>query len=241
MPRLIDRGGRKTGRSPRVRGFTLLELLVVVGLIAALSTILIKSIGNGGKSFSLKSAQSIMTGLVGVARSNAMASGRASRILTHVDPANFGEPSRYLRYLVVQLQGVDGNWATLAQVYLPDGVYVVPGSSTTLPAGLFSTASGVPWTRADDTPLRSTALRAAQIRPEIIGGNPSELWCGIVFSSTATTFESGDIVFARGHPRQPGSYAEGESPVELENPADVRGVTLSNYGVPALIDTRLGF
>ena len=44
-----------------------------------------------------------------------------------------------------------------------------------------------------------------------------------------------------GRFRPPGTYQPGESPVELDNPENVRGLTLSAYGVPALINTRASF
>ena len=51
----------------------------------------------------------------------------------------------------------------------------------------------------------------------------------------------GDIILAAGHVRPPGSYLAGESPVELESPENVRGLTLSSYGVPVLINARASF
>jgi hypothetical protein len=33
----------------------------------------------------------------------------------------------------------------------------------------------------------------------------------------------------------------GDAPITLENPANVRGLTLSSYGVPALINARTSF
>ena len=58
-------------------GFTLLELLVVVGLTAALSFVLIGGLGGGGKSAALQSAQATMANLVTAARVKAMATGQS--------------------------------------------------------------------------------------------------------------------------------------------------------------------
>ncbi len=224
----------------RSRAFTLLELLVVMGLIAAFSLLLIGRWENGGRAASLKSAQAMLANLVTVARTNALANGRSSRILVHVDPASPDDPQRYLRYVVVQLNTVDG-WQTVTDAFLPAGIYIVPGNFSSLPGGLFAASGIVPWRKADGTDLRSTALRSDQIFTDTINGVLSEQWVGVVLSSNAGTLQSGDIVLATGRRKAPGSYADGDAPIELGNPADVRGLTLSSYGVPAVINARTSF
>jgi hypothetical protein len=84
-------------------------------------------------------------------------------------------------------------------------------------------------------------LRSDQIFSGTINGNISEQWVGVVLSSNAGTLQSGDVVLATGRRKAPGSYAEGDAPIELVNPADVRGLTLSSYGVPAFINARTSF
>lgn len=221
------------------RAFTLLELLVVVGLVAALSFFLVSGLGGGGKSVALQSGQALLANLVTAARTSAMASGQSSRILIQIDAA--GDPARYLHYVVVQTQTSAGGWQTLVEACLPDGVYVVPGNFSPIPAGLLATGSSVPWTKADGSALRSTALRANQITTETINHPGAEQWVSIIISAAAGTVQSGDLILAAGRRRQPGSYGAGESPVELINPETVRGLTLSAYAVPALINARTGF
>lgn len=227
-------------RWKRQRAFTLLELLVVIGLMAAFSLLLIGRWGNGGRAASLKSAQAMLANLVTVARTGALANGRPARILVQVDPMSPSDPQRYLRYVVVQLNTV-GGWQTVTDAFLPDGIYVVPGNFSSLPGGLFATTVTVPWRKADGTDLRSTALRSDQIFPDTINGILSEQWVGVVLSSNAGTLQSGDIILATGRRKAPGSFPGSDAPVELENPADVRGLTLSSYGVPAFINTRTSF
>jgi len=36
-------------------------------------------------------------------------------------------------------------------------------------------------------------------------------------------------------------YPPGDSPIELENPEEVRGLTLSAYGLPTLVNDRTSF
>ena len=224
----------------RWRAFTLLELLVVMGLMAAFSLLLIGRWENGGRATALKSAQALLANLVTVARTNALSNGRSARILVQVDPVRPGDPPRYLCYVVVQLNTVAG-WQTVTDAQLPDGIYIVPGDFSSLPGGLFAPGGNVPWRKADGSDLRSTALRSDQIFPDTINGVVSEQWVGVVLSSSGGTLQSGDIVLATGRRKAPGSYADGDAPIELENPADVRGLTLSSYGVPAFINARTSF
>ena len=225
---------------PDRRAFTLIELLVVMALIATLSFFLISTRSESGRASSLKAAQALFSNLVTLARTQAMASGQSCRLLINVDPAGAGDPRRYLRYAVVQYQTASG-WQTVTDAFLPELVYVVPGNFSTLPAGLFAAGGNVPWTKVDNSALRSTALRSNRIASEAINGGAVEQWVNITFSSTANTTQSGDIILINGRPRAPGSFAEGESPVVLENPGNVCGLTLSVYGVPALINSRTSF
>jgi prepilin-type N-terminal cleavage/methylation domain-containing protein len=224
----------------RMDGFTLLELLVVIGLIAVLSFLLAAGLFGGGRSASLQAAQVTLANLVRVARIQAMANGQSARVLVQVDAASLQQPSRYLRYVAVQLQTATG-WQTVTDAFLPAGIYVVPGNFSALPAGLFGAGTTAPWARTDGSALRSTALRANQITVETINSPVAEQWVSFTLSATAGTAQPGDLIVATGRIRAPGSYAVGESPVELENPESVRGLALSAYGVPALVNARTGF
>jgi prepilin-type N-terminal cleavage/methylation domain-containing protein len=222
------------------RGFTLLELLVVVGLIAALTAVLIGGLGGGGKSAALQSAQATMANLVTAARVKAMATGQSARVLVHVDQNSTAQPVRFMHYVALQVQ-VAGVWQLAADAYLPDGVYVVPGNFATIPAGLFATNTSAAWVKSDGSALRSTALRSNQITAETINSATAEQWVSFSIAAAGTTAQWGDIILAAGKLRAPGSYTAGESPIELENPEAVRGVTLSIYGVPALVNGRTSF
>ena len=228
-------------KNPQNRAaFTLLELLVVMGLIGALSLLVTAGLAHGGKSAAMQSAQTLMANMVGAARAQAVASGQSCRVLIQVDPTSASEPSRYLRYVVLQADRSTG-WQTIADFFLPDEIYVVPGNFSALPAGLFATGGTEPWTKVDGSDLRSTALRSNQLTAETINGAVAETWVAITFSPYGGTVQSGDLVLTSGRRRPPGSFATGEAPIELLNAGNVRGLTLSAYGVPALVNTRTSF
>lgn len=219
------------------RAFTLLELLVVVGLVAALSFVVIGSL-NSSRGTALQAAQGTIANLLVAARSKATASNQATRLLVNFNSTSADQPSRYLRYVVLQVQ-VGSVWQSLADAYLPDGVFVVPGN-VTIPAGLFTVAN-TPWTKVDNSDLRSTALRSNNSVTDTINGTTTELWLCLPISATGTTAASGDFILAAGRLRAPGTYTLGESPVELVNPEEVRGLTVSQYGVATLINSRTSF
>lgn len=217
-------------------GFTLLEMLIVVGLVAGLSAVLLSGLFGGGKAAALQSAQATLASLVTATRAHAVSSGQGARLCLNVDATT---PDRFLRYWVVQVK-TGSTWRTTADVYLPDGVFTVPGKFVDLPAGLFSSADT--WLKSDhSTALRSNALQEGQVFAEAINDTAVQKWVAIEFGASGGTAQSGDLVLALGVARPPGSYAAGESPVELRAPSAARGLTLSSYGVPALVNEVVSF
>lgn len=226
---------RRSLRPLSARGFTLIELLVVIALIAGFAAFLIGSGGlGGGKSASLQSAQSTLANLIIAARTRAMATGQNARVLVQIAPTSTLAADRYLRYLV--LQTFDGTtWTTVSDAYLPAGTYLVPRDPAAV-SGLLP--DGVNWTRpSDGTTLRSTALRSGSELPATIDGTVSETWSAITFTPAGTTINSSDLVIGLARPT-PENVA---SPIQFEAPERVRGLTLSQYGVPALVNGRESF
>lgn len=227
------------------QGFTLLELLVVIGLIAALSFFLFSGITGGGKSHALQSAQATMANLVTAARTKAPASNRKTRLLINVDP---GSPERYLRFVVLQLARQPGSsptdWDTVQWVTLPAGACVVPGSLTGL------VADATQWKRVSDPTedLVSDLLKNQSLSYSLEGDAAAQAWTGMAFTPNGTLAAlgagpppKGSIVLALGQVRPPGSYASGEPPWQLGSAQTVRGLVLSAYGVPALLNDRNAF
>jgi prepilin-type N-terminal cleavage/methylation domain-containing protein len=225
-------------RSPKShRAFTLVELLVVIGLIAALGTIFALGLKGGGRSVELSSAQSLLANLVNTVRLKAVTTGHETRLLLNTDPVSDPRSARFLRYLVWQERVAD-EWHTLGEAWLPEGVGLLPRDPRS-PANLLA-SNGV-WTRADGTTLRSTALQAADDLHLAVNSNVTESWASLSFTAAGTTFSNGDLVLATLEPLPPGSYASGESPFQFTNPENVRGLSLSRYGLASLVSGRMGF
>ncbi len=235
----------KTGAT---RAFTLLELLVVIGLIAALSAVIAGGLGGGGRAAALESGQATVAGLITAARTKAPATGRKTRLLVNADPAS---PERYLRRVVLQSARQPGasptDWDTVVEVDLPDGVYVAP-AALAQPAGLVATPSE--WRRPSDpsAELCSDLFRGQSVSVLLPGDLGAQAWMGIAFTPNGTLAATGSgqppkgyWVIAAGGRRPPGTYQPGESPVRLDKPQAVRGLLLSAYGVPALLNDRGAF
>jgi len=227
------------------KAFTLLELLVVIGLIAAMSVFLIGGLAGGGKSAALQSAQATVSTLVTAARTKAPAANRKTRLLVNAD---VGSPERYLRLVVLQLARQSGSsptdWDTIQSILLPAGVYVMPGSLTGL------VADATQWKRvADPTEdLASDLFKNQSLMYALEGDGTPQLWTGVAFTPTGTlaslgigTPPRGSLVLALGQVLPPGSFATGDPPVQLVNAQAVRGLVLSAYGVPALLNERNAF
>lgn len=225
-----------------LHAFSLLEILLVIGLIAGLALILTGGLMDAGKSTRLKTAQATLANLVTAARTKAPATSRKTRLLIHADAAS---PERYLRYLVLQLAREPGsnpaNWDTLTTVTLPPGVYVVPASLTGLVADLTQ------WMRLSDPTeeLASDMFRNQNLTYASEGDSGAQLWTGLAFTPNGTVAalvsgppRTGAIIVADGQTRVPGTYGYAEPPIRLSNPQAVRGLMLSFSGVPALINDR---
>ncbi len=229
----------------RTGAFTLLELLVVIGLVAALTFLFAGGLAGGGKAAALHSAQATVANLITAARTKAPALNRKVRLLVHADPA---QPERYLRLLVLQAGRQSGasptDWDTVQRVTLPREACVVPVALTGL------VADATEWKRVSnaDADLVSDLFTNQTLSYTLEGDDAPQAWIGVAFTPNGTLAAlvtgpppKGYVVFAQAQPLAPGTYAPGEPPLRLVNPSGVRGLVLSAYGVPALLNDRNAF
>jgi prepilin-type N-terminal cleavage/methylation domain-containing protein len=217
------------------RAFTLIELLVVIGLIAALAAVLAVGLRPAGQGVALQAGQSAVANLLNAARLSALATGHDTRVLLCVHPASADDG--FLRRLAWQ-EKTDQGWITQGEIRLPDGVAMLPRNPEAF-AGLL--APGAAWTRGDGAALRSTAFRpGADVRAAVNSPDAAD-WAAITLSSAGTTMGSGDLVLGAVVIRPPSDRGAGQGPVRFVHPDQVRGLSLSGYGLATLVNSREGF
>jgi type II secretory pathway pseudopilin PulG len=229
--------------------FTLLELLVVIGLIAAMVLVLAGGFTGSGKSAALQAGQALMSNLVTASRTKAIATGKRTRILL---PLDFSNSTQVLRLIVLQtIRDPDAavlQWDTFETVMLPEGVYLSPRDPSAYPGML---APGLDWRRRPTSSivLGSSIFDGAPQTIDLQDGTEPMLCEGIVFTERGTLAKLDGtgisltslpfafvVMSGRKLPSDAGSY-----PVQFDNPNSARGLIVSTHGVPALINSRESF
>lgn len=213
-------------------GFTLFELLAVVGLMAAVVAIGVAGLRGGGPGAARDGAVALLASRLAEARLLATSRGEPARLMIQADP---GQPERFLRYVVVATP-VDGVWRpTDGGSFLPPGVIVLPPEPCGTEGPGAVRCAGDDWNRASGGAVRSTALR-----PYAAGGGPALLgtteWLVVHFSPTGGVF-AGDVVVAAARRQD----AQVPVTVVCEQPDAVAGLALSFYGVATLVRGRTEF
>ncbi len=201
---------------PALSAFTVIELLLVLGLLALLAVATGLGLQRGSAAVALQAAQGQLVQSLASARAQAALAGHPAALGVAVDPA---QPERWLRAIVIAVRDpVGSRWSPVGGwIAFPPGVALLPASVPT-----------APWTEpaASWTGLRSSAL------PELavdVGGIPTLL---VEFTPRGTVVGGGgDLLLAPCRETAPGAAA----PFILLEPAAVRGVTLSAYGVVAAL------
>lgn len=217
------------------RAFTLIELLVVIGLIGTLAAGLAIGLRPASQGVALQAGQSAVANLLHAARLNALATGHETRVLLHVDPTSVADD--FLRRLAWQ-EKTDQGWITQGEIQLPEGVAMLPRNPEAFASLL---APNVAWTRGDGAALRSTAFRpGTEVRATVNSPEAAD-WSAVTFSSAGTTMGSGDLVLGAIVIRPPSDRDAGQAPLRFVHPDQVRGLSLSGYGLATLVNSREGF
>lgn len=221
-------------------GFSLLELLVVVALIAGLAAVLLGGFRRGDRAADLHAGQAALSHLVALGRARAIATGADTRLLVNFE----AQSGRFLRFAVLQGER-GGAWETLVTATLPDGIYVVPGN-TDLPAGLF--APEHTWTKPDGGDFRS-ALLTGDTTTATVDAELAETWIGFGFSSLGNLKRLGlgpppagdrDLIVATARLVPPPQRSAGGAPIQFDNPVAARGLRVSAYGLAVPLGGREG-
>ncbi|MEC8191013.1 MAG: prepilin-type N-terminal cleavage/methylation domain-containing protein, partial [Verrucomicrobiota bacterium] len=118
-------------RRQHLAGFTLVELLVVIGIILiASSVILLNTSSDLGSA--LSASQRIVSGIAQGARGQAILKGATTRLIIYSNSRDNSDDDKKLRFfgIIYEDESNAGNWYAATQGnYLPDGIFFDPSAS----------------------------------------------------------------------------------------------------------------
>ena len=103
-------------------GFTLIELMVVIGVVAVLAAVIFSGLRGSDATVTLRSAQATMANALNAARTLAISKGVNVGLLINNDT---GDAEHYRR-LIVLVEDINGSSSIVSSFNLPDGIYVIP-------------------------------------------------------------------------------------------------------------------
>lgn len=225
-------------------GFSLTELLVVIGLIMVLATIAGVSLNPRSGAGALGAGQRIAASVFQAARASAILNPSVRkgvaldsdshrftspkvRVIIHNDPS---DPERYLRFMGTIIGEGDGGseWAAINQgTYLPRGLYFVPPSGGKAAEG----AGGMPERSKTNA---NASMLIEYPRNGLVNVGSGNSWFGYEFDSTGQYINTGDrLVIATGYRQDDSS---GNAEVYFDNPHAVTGFLILRSGNVALFD-----
>jgi prepilin-type N-terminal cleavage/methylation domain-containing protein len=252
--RVTPRSGRYFGRS----GFSLIELLVVVGVIAVFLSVFGVALNRGGDSAGMDSSQRMLSALVSGARGQAVMKQEPIYLLVSMDR---DDPTSFLRSVqIATSSGVVWNQASNAPQTDAWGnkipILSLSGNPTQFSRGVFIVPSRETITRSGgdlttmfsdyDQLLLSQGFSMAQIderksngtygEVEITNGTAPSRERFLYYAFTPRGFTGPDgyrIVFASGE--------RGPTTVSFSNPNEARGFLIRPMGSITMISDPRGF
>jgi prepilin-type N-terminal cleavage/methylation domain-containing protein len=220
-------------RARPLSGFTLLEVIVVLGLITLLAGALGLSFRDVEPARGLGSAQAAVAALVAAARNEAALHRNRVMLVVDADPAD----DRFLRGVQVAVETAPNSgswWLTEHGILLERAIRVVPG---------ITEVDGFSLAPTDPNPADWPALRRSSLvrvpDGSVAGGNRngSGRYLGLVIP-----LPTGGLAGSGGGEKLLLAAARRTSGgIIFEHPDQLRGIVLSAYGVPLLINEAAGF
>ena len=211
------------------RAFTLIELLMVLGLVVLLSAAVGLTLREGHPTGALQAGQGMLAGLVAKARGQAVLNQRRVMLVVEADAA--GEDFLRRIHLVLETAPGSGRWQGLNDgLLLPRGIFVVPGRDGA--DGAVFPGGPEAWPVRRHSSLQPAGAGSITLAP----GDGAA-----VYLAMSVPFEASDwpgtsdcrFVLAMAHRTATG--------VEFSQAEAVRGIVLSSYGVVLLINEAAGF
>ncbi|MDB6092501.1 MAG: hypothetical protein JWM32_63 [Verrucomicrobia bacterium] len=211
------------------RGFTLIELITVVGLIAFFAGAMGWALCNRSPMSALESGQRLLAVMFERARSESALARRRTSLVIDADPTS----DEFLRrvHVVVESATAAELWEGFDRgILLPAGIYVIPQETV---LGVTLSAERGFWAASARSNLEIASPGSIRVEPR----NQADLYAKL--ASPLGTAGGPDL--GGGDRLVLGEGSRSSLGVKFTNPSAVRGVILSAYGVAVLINEAAGF
>ncbi len=213
-------------RCANTSAFSLIELLVVMALMTALSIPAYLRIREGRDTRSMMAAQDLIAGQLAAARNHAIVSRKACRLLVYSDRDDSTPDELKLRCLLVAVANEDGMWrAVELPVCLPGNIRLVPRTAppSSHPGG---------WADAPVSRLPNAAVHSI-----LVGDRLQSVSCyPVEFNALGNT--TGATLVLSPAVVQP---TAGSKVISFNHPGEVSGIRVSQYGALTRVPNASAF
>lgn len=213
-------------RRAKERAFSLVELLVVMSLMTALSVPAVLMFREGRETRSMMAAQDLLAGQLAAARTHAIVSRKTCRLLVYSNNGDSSPVELQLRCLVVAIAGEDGIWRAVdTPLCLPGSIRIVPGSA---PPSLHPGG----WSDAPVSRLPGDAMHNL-----LVGGQTRSIRCYYVEFSPLGNTAGATLVLSPGVIQA----TSGSMVISFNHPGELSGIRVSQYGALTRVPNASAF